>query len=640
MNPFASSRWIWAVPDHDVQINSYASFRFSLPRASERTKIKLSADSDFNLSVNGKLLGFGTYHDYEEHAAWEEVDLTHALVLDDNEVEILVWYYGKANFSYSLGKAGLIFTVFSGKAPILCSNEKILSSISRSYRSGDQKWLTGQLGFSYFYDASGEGKEEYSPSFAVDKPLPTHKRPIPALSLGSPVSGRVTSFSGNCRYLCDLGEERVGFLRLCASTDFPLLLTVTYGEYLTDGRVNRIIGDRDFSFEILTRAGSTDFTAAFRRLGCRYIEVEASSPFTLDSIGLIPTDYPLTNKLPPLKNPRHQAISELCVRTLRLCLHEHYEDCPWREQGLYTMDSRNQMLCGYAAFGELKAPRASLELFAASRPVGGILPLCAPCDHRQTIPSFTLHYYTEVREYLDASGDLSLIRSIYPKLCSMLSVFRGRLGESGLIREFAGPEYWNFYEWQPDLKRIHDDKEDLILNALYVRALREMVILSRAIGAEDVFSSEIDALIPRIRSFFFDPARGLYFFKKDVPVITELGNYLCVLTGICPLSEASDLISRLLSDPSRVQLTLSMRVFAYDAMLLADEKRFSPLILSDIETRWGRMLDEGSTTAWETETECSHDLHSPASELRGYSFCHGWSAVPLLYLHRLEGELG
>lgn len=48
-----------------------------------------------------------------------------------------------------------------------------------------------------------------------------------------------------------------------------------------------------------------------------------------------------------------QKIYDVSVYTLKCCMHEHYEDCPWREQALYTMDSRNQMLCGYYAFKDL-----------------------------------------------------------------------------------------------------------------------------------------------------------------------------------------------------------------------------------------------------------------------------------------------
>jgi hypothetical protein len=58
-------------------------------------------------------------------------------------------------------------------------------------------------------------------------------------------------------------------------------------------------------------------------------------------------------------------------------MHEHYEDCPWREQALYTMDSRNQMLCGYYAFREFDFPKASIRLMAQSIREDNLLELCS-----------------------------------------------------------------------------------------------------------------------------------------------------------------------------------------------------------------------------------------------------------------------
>ncbi len=53
-----------------------------------------------------------------------------------------------------------------------------------------------------------------------------------------------------------------------------------------------------------------------------------------------------SNKVSPEIRRILQKIYDVSIYTLKCCMHEHYEDCPWREQALYTMDSRNQMLCG------------------------------------------------------------------------------------------------------------------------------------------------------------------------------------------------------------------------------------------------------------------------------------------------------
>ena len=86
-------------------------------------------------------------------------------------------------------------------------------------------------------------------------------------------------------------------------------------------------------------------------------------------------------------------------------MHDHYEDTPWREQALYAMDSRNQMLCGYHAFGEYAFPCANLLLMSKAERKDGLLSICFPNADELTIPSFTLHYFTAVEEYTAYSGD-------------------------------------------------------------------------------------------------------------------------------------------------------------------------------------------------------------------------------------------
>ena len=51
------------------------------------------------------------------------------------------------------------------------------------------------------------------------------------------------------------------------------------------------------------------------------------------------------------------------------------------------------------------------------------------------IPSFSLHYITECREYLDYSGDREFLREIWPKLVSVAEAFTGRMEEGHSIKE-------------------------------------------------------------------------------------------------------------------------------------------------------------------------------------------------------------
>ena len=167
-------------------------------------------------------------------------------------------------------------------------------------------------------------------------------------------------------------------------------------------------------------------------------------------------------------------------------MHEHYEDCPWREQALYTMDSRNQMLCGYYAFGEYEFARASLVLISKGVRPDGLLSLCFPAGIDYPIPSFSLVYFIQVSEYIRFSGDLSLGTELYPMLKNLMQTFLSRIDESGLIKSFA--DCWNFYEWSTGMsgKMVEDNPGyEAPLNAFLVLGLRSMSEISEALGHSD-----------------------------------------------------------------------------------------------------------------------------------------------------------
>ena len=69
-----------------------------------------------------------------------------------------------------------------------------------------------------------------------------------------------------------------------------------------------------------------------------------------------------------------------------------------------------------------------------------------------------------------------------------------------------------------------------------------------------------------------------------------------------------------------------MKCFKYDALLAVDEG-YARYILNDIKKIYGAMLRAGATTVWETE-KGAEDFN-----LAG-SLCHGWSAMPIYYLHK------
>ena len=220
---------------------------------------------------------------------------------------------------YYPGNAGLLYEVFN-KENILCrSNAKTLSRMSHAYLNHRMHIITGQLGFSYGYDASREdswlteNQPDFSSSTIVEQSLPLRLRPCKKLVFSSEVIGREYMRHSDTDIIFDLSSEQVGFLSFHLQSPCIQNITISYGEHLVSDFVPRKIGTRDFSIFYRTKEGENIFFNPFRRLGCRYLEVHSEFPVKIEKIAITPTTYPLREQSRPLLTQQQSRIYDMCV---------------------------------------------------------------------------------------------------------------------------------------------------------------------------------------------------------------------------------------------------------------------------------------------------------------------------------------
>lgn len=635
---FDNSKWIWAVEKPEA--DEYAEFRSEF-EYSDGMKLYISADSNYAVYVNGKLVGFGQYGDFEHWKIADEIDISAACSKGINELAIVVWYYGVDTTSvYKKGKAGVIFELCNkdGKT-VISSNKETESRISKAYKNHYGKVITGQLGCSFLYDKTNEDSwmtgsgDGFSASFEVEKPMPIMLRPIKKLELKDPEPFEIIKNDEDTRILIDMKKEVCGFIDIDIESKCEQTVLIAYGEHIADGCVRRLVGGRDFSVEIKVKSGRTVYMNPFRRLSARYLEVFAEKPIKINKTTVRPTDYPVNEKPFKTGNELWDKIYEICVNTLKLCMHEHYEDCPWREQALYAMDSRNQMLCGYYAFGEYDFARSSLQLMSKDTRKDNLLPITTPCGIDLTIPSFSMHYFTEVREYYEYSKDITLLEEVWDKLVSVFETFVSNM-ENGLCRTFAGNGYWNFYEWSAHLSgNGFSDSEripDLVCNCLFVIMAQNMAKIAEYLGKpNERYLDLAKTVCENVNKTFYDEELEAYVLRTEERYLTELGNSLAILCGAANKEKAEKIAKKLADKNSGyIGISLSMACFKYDALLKTDREKYKDCVLLTIEEIYKKMLDEDSTTVWET-TIGQSDFGNAGS------LCHGWSAMPVYYYHTL-----
>ena len=224
--------------------------------------------------------------------------------------------------------------------------------------------------------------------------------------------------------ILDFGGECAGKLEIELDAPAGTIVDLSHGEHLDDGRVRCQIHNRNFTDRYICRAGRNRFAIPFRRSGGRYLQLnftEYAEPLMLHYAGIRPQELPLPAAARFDDGDRlHAKLRQAALNTMKLCMHEHYEDCPWREQALYAYDSRNQALFGYYAWGNYEFAATSFELLGRGIRPDGLLELCAPARVPVTIPIFSWIWFVEVDEHWLYSGSGRLFLQFERQMEEML----------------------------------------------------------------------------------------------------------------------------------------------------------------------------------------------------------------------------
>ncbi|MDD3925082.1 MAG: family 78 glycoside hydrolase catalytic domain [bacterium] len=690
--------WIWLDGSSDSP-HQYVCFRkaFLLRDLPEAARLGISADSDFVLYVNGTEAGRGQFSDYPERKTYTELKIESYLKAGFNLINVLAYYRGCDSSEYRSGRPGLLSALVTDVEDDIVSDDSWSALSHPAFGCGDMPRVTPQMGFTTFFDARldipwmeddyddsawpcavvtagpGQGpelrprpvaplktggwrsllytaygkvkrrrKEEGTFAEIMDRDVLKHKRfpRMPALKLvvGLPPK------DADGRYLSiDHEREEVGLLSICVDASEGTVLDIAHGEHLDDnGRVRARIGTRNFADRYICRQGRNHFILPFRRLGARYLEVHITgmkAPMTVYELCLRPLELEIDFRGGfQTGDATAVQIYDTGRRTLHLCMHEHFEDCPWREQSLYAFDSRNQALYGYYAFGNYDFAGVSLDLLGRGIRPDGLLELCAPARVPVNIPCFSLVWITALAEHMLYSERMDLFTDYQAQIDSMLERVFCRLDDAtGLYRLPAGDGLWHFYDWQDGLDgysgeffRESADRFDAPYNLFLCEALTAYACMLRQSGLVekaremDDRRSELGRVIVKA---FWDKNRTLlatYLIDGKRHHFSELVQCMAMHTSILSASRITEVSNRLLDDREElVPVTLSSMIYKVFAFRNLGEAARS-VIAREVAEIWGKMLDAGATTFWET-------VDGAAAFDGAGSLCHGWSALPVYY---------
>lgn len=616
----SNARWIWI--NSDPRQCEYAFFTDKFNFDGQRATFTVAAESDYILHVNGKPASFGQFAGYPFEKYFDEIDITEFCEQGMNTYELTVRYEGTSCATHIDDGAGVIFTLGIDGKTVLYSKAGTLGGYDGKFVQHAPRRISPQLG--HTSDMKCGVSVADIECVEVAKTYNIRPRPVKKTVKGEYVAGKPLCIEGHRIY--DLGREETGYVNIKIKSPAPAVVKVAYGEHISDGCVRYIIDNRDFSTDFHTDAGECEFTQYFLRVAARYLEVIAPDDVEIISIGVIPYLYPQTEK-PFALDGLDKRIYDTCMRTLRLCMNNHYEDCPWREQAMYVLDSRNQMLCGYYAFEDTDFQRANLVFISKGVRGDGLLELTYPAKNTPAIPFFSVMYPVAVYEYVTHTGDKTILDEVMPTMLGIMNAIKARIDERGLISDLEAP-YWNFYEWSEGSYGVYrkeetGEKTHLILNCAFVYSYTRFKKLCEMAGVE--FDVDTKILKSAVEKEFFNTDTGIFSLSTTRKnSYSQLGNAFALLIGLGD----ERTYEAVKNDKSLIPATLSMLGYVYDAILARDANA-KEYVLNDIRKKYGYMLDQGATTFWET-------LVGDADFGRAGSLCHGWSAMPLYYYNILK----
>lgn len=685
MELFQNAKYIWCAGLEDTP-NCYVNCYETLQVTAGRTyKLFITAHTDYSVWNGEKLVTFGQFADYPDQVKiYDEIDITDALCAGENKL-VITAYGQRTDSSTQRGEvSGILYVITEDGTDICHTSTDTAIAPHPNFVSGRMENVSGQLGYTFQYNGAACSCPNYGEAVETAVLSALSPRPIEKLVLKDPCPMRLVTYGcfteglpndtlgkrvqyasltfgerthanwenglaitrqvGTDGTYCviDIGREESGLLSLDVEVEADTELLIGWGEHLDDMRVRSFVGGRNFACRVVAKKGRFTFVNPHRRLGCRYLELHAYGSIKVHRCTILPTDYPTTADVNfRCADHMHNEIYETCKRTLLMCMHEHYEDCPWREQALYTMDSRNQMLCGYYTFKETAFPKASLRLIGQSIRDDDLLELCSPARVSITIPCFCAVYLVQLWEYVLFSGDLEFAKEMRPVCERVCKAFMARTAENGLIPVLQEREYWNFYEWQKGMDNgigtIEKDPTcDLPLNAFVSMAYRSMGKILAALGEDGSFYTDAaDKLNAASHKAFFNEEAGWYYTKLQPATgerthLAQLTQALAVCAGMCPADKLDVVLENLAYNKDELDVTLSHSVFRYDALMLQPEK-YGRFVFDHIAKQFGHMLKENATTFWET-MEAGRDFGFAGS------LCHAWSAIPsYLYFRYVVG---
>jgi alpha-L-rhamnosidase len=348
---------------------------------------------------------------------------------------------------------------------------------------------------------------------------------------------------------------------------------------------------------------------------------------------------------------RLDAIWSAGRRTVTLCSHDAYIDCPTREQRAWVGDAVVHQLVDLATNDDWSLARWYPRMVAAPR-ADGMLPMAVGGDAEATdnlvIPDWSLHWVHAVWNLYRYAGDREEIASLLGVVEGVLRWFEPYCDETGLPRDVIGGV---LIDWAA----VRTDDTSSALCGLWGRALLEFATMADWLGdaGRAAWARTTHARLAAGFERFWDEERGRYadalVAGERLVVASQHGQAAAIVGGLAPLSRFARLVEVLTTEEDLVHASFGtpdgpalpnseLDMAGYlasgppapwwdvDRQVVRAQPFFRYVVHDALDQAGRRDLLATACLDWTVALErCPTSL---SETWYGGTTCHGWSATP------------
>ena len=341
------------------------------------------------------------------------------------------------------------------------------------------------------------------------------------------------------------------------------------------------------------------------------------------------TGYPLEVKTwVKTSDETLDGVWDISLRTLKRCMHETYEDCPFYEQLQYAMDSRSQILYTYCVSGDDRLARNCMDDFRRSQRYDGMINCSYPTWGPNVIPGFSVYYILMLYDHMMYFGDKTFLREHMGAMDGILEFFNRNLDERGLVGKVGGPNgkarYWSFIDWTAQWDAVSGmptaglQGPITMESLLYVIGLSYGARVAEYLGREDTakeYRARAEVVRRAVREYCRDE-EGVFIDGPGVKEYSQHCQVFALLADCVSIDEgAENLLQTLENKEKFAQCSVAMAYYLYRAL----EKAKLYEKTKECWELWRQMVRDHLTT-------CVED------GVNGRSDCHAWGSLILFEL--------